>query len=82
MLITNERRNSHYCFVKNLSHLLHPKNFTHTLYHCEGCLQSYHNLEKVKEHRELSKGFKASGVVEMPKAENSIINFKDFLKSR
>ena len=25
MLITNERRNSLYCFVKNLSHLLHPK---------------------------------------------------------
>ncbi|XP_061704174.1 uncharacterized protein LOC133515618 [Cydia pomonella] len=67
---------SHYCWIKNLSRLVHSQISKHKnkLWLCEGCLQHFYNNEKLKLHLAIGCGNK---LIQLPEGEEKIVKFKN-----
>lgn len=70
---------SHYCWIKDLSKLLHGEVTKHNrkLIFCDRCLQYFHNIEKLSEHVVYCM-CQNNCAIKLPSNDNRFIKFKNF----
>lgn len=81
LLINDENPEGHYCYIKNMSRLVHSQVNHHDgrLHQCFGCFLTFKSKEKLEKH--IEKEDCAKTIVQMPE-KGSTIKFKDVEKQR
>ncbi|CAC5378381.1 unnamed protein product [Mytilus coruscus] len=83
LLYLSDDRNSHYCWIKNLSRfLVHTHKKSHTkLYYCHRCLHGFIRQDLLDAHRPYCERFDFQNVQYPKEGKDDILRFKDYHKT-
>ncbi|CAC5369843.1 unnamed protein product [Mytilus coruscus] len=83
LLYLFDDKNSHYCWIKNLSRFLgHTHNKSHTkLHYCHRCLRGFIRQDLLDAHRPYCERFDFQKVQYPKEGEDDILRFKDYHKT-